>query len=286
MINKIYLLSLLLCAIAVSAFAQHEELDRIQDSLVKEGKALYRSEWASWYGTDVFLEKCAAKKAISGGYLSYETDDGLTNIFFTRGDHPMVMAAISFGKDFDSKKYKLDTALREFNKIEKNLYLLRTSALKWALTDSAFKRYKNTGINVVPLIQQNAKKAYILTSPELNDMIIIGNDYLVNFNDQNEIVSVKSLHKNLMSFNTKSDSGKTSKTTMHTHLPQSGDFITATDICTLMLYAKFTTWDQHYVISKNDVSIWDCNKNELLILTMDVWKKIAADQETRHPKKE
>jgi hypothetical protein len=73
---------------------------------------------------------------------------------------------------------------------------------------------------------------------------------------------------------------------MHTHLPQSGDYITATDICTLMLYAKFTTWDQHYVISKNDVSIWDCKKNQLVILTMEAWKKIAADQEERHPKKE
>jgi hypothetical protein len=284
--TKKFTLFLFLLLFTSKLFAQHEQLDHITDSIVNEGKALYRSEWASWYGTDIFLDKCANKKDLSGGYLSYETDDGLTNIFFTKGDAPMVMATISFKKDFDSKNYTLDTALRKFNRMENDLYVIRTAALKRAVSDTSFKHYRNTGINVIPMIQKNIRKAYVLTSPKLNGMILFGNDYLLTFNLQNEIASITPLHKNLINISTQADSGKVIKSTIHTHLPSSGDFITATDICTLMLYEKFTPWEQHYVVSKNDVSIWDCKKNELFILTMDAWKRIQADQQSRHPKKE
>jgi hypothetical protein len=271
---------------ATEVFAQRDRLDFITDSIVNEGKALYRSEWASWYGTDIFLAKCPDKKSLSGGYLSYETADSLVNIFFSKGDAPNVFATISFGKDFDSKNYKLDTGTRKFTPVENALFSIRTAALKRALSDSAFKRFKNTGINLVPIIQKDVKKVYILTSPEMNNMVVLGNDYLVNFDSEDQVTAFKKLHKNIQFLSTKADSGKTADVAMHTHLPESGDFITATDICTLMLYEKFTTWKQHYVISKNDISIWDCKKNQLFIMTMEAWKRIQDDQETRHPKKE
>jgi hypothetical protein len=38
---------------------------------------------------------------------------------------------------------------------------------------------------------------------------------------------------------------------MHSHLPETGDFITPTDICTLMPYEKFANWKTHNVVSKN-----------------------------------
>jgi hypothetical protein len=44
--------------------------------------------------------------------------------------------------------------------------------------------------------------------------------------------------------------GKDEIGAMHSHLPESGDFSTATDICTLMLYAQITKWKQHIVVSK------------------------------------
>ncbi|WP_295792535.1 hypothetical protein [Mucilaginibacter sp.] len=278
----------LICA--AKLFAQHdavrEAIDRATDSIQTEGKALYRSEWASWYGTDVFLEKCPAKKALSGGYFSYETSDQLVNIFFSNGDSPKVIATISFGKDFNQDNYKLDTAERNLTNIERDYYNIRTVAFKRAISDTSFKHYKNTGLNVVPLIQKDVKKAYILTSPKANGIVIFGNDYLINFNNVNEITRIKSLHKNIIYTQAKADTGSAITTAYHTHLKESGDFMSATDICTLMLYEKLTTWKQHYVISKNDISIWDCDKNELVILTMEAWNKINADKKSRHPDKQ
>jgi hypothetical protein len=39
-------------------------------SIVDEGKLLYHSEMASWYGTDVFLDNYKSRENI-GGYISY-----------------------------------------------------------------------------------------------------------------------------------------------------------------------------------------------------------------------
>ncbi len=64
--------------VANQAIAQHRNIAKITDSLQAEGKTLYKSEMASWYGTDVFLEKCKSRVSLSGGYLSYDTGMGMT----------------------------------------------------------------------------------------------------------------------------------------------------------------------------------------------------------------
>jgi hypothetical protein len=123
----------------------------------------------------------------------------------------------------------------------------------------------------------------VLTGPKEDGVVIFGNDYLLKYNDKNELLNKKQLHKNIISINY--NTGDTVViATMHTHLQETGDFITATDICTLMLYEKFAKWEQHYVISNNYISIWDCNKNSLVILTKQAWDNINNDQKNRHKK--
>ena len=60
---------------------------------------------------------------------------------------------------------------------------------------------------------------------------------------------------------------------MHTHLPETGDFITAADICTLMLYEKFAKWKSHNVVSKNYLNIWNCETDQLTVLPMSTIKR-------------
>jgi hypothetical protein len=61
---------------------------------------------------------------------------------------------------------------------------------------------------------------------------------------------------------------------MHTHSPETGDFITATDICTLMLYSKYAEWEKHYVVSKKYMSFWDCQNNSLFVLPKKAFDKM------------
>jgi len=273
--RRIFTLCLLL-AIFSGTKAQEKNIAKITDSLVTEGRALYQSEIASWYGTDAFVEKCKDKLALSGGYLSYDTGDGETNIFFSKGDSPKILATISFEKQFNARVYKFDTTSRALTKQENELVTIRQKALAEVNRDTIFKRYKNTDLNLIPLISNGVKKVYILTGPQQNGLVILGNDYLLTFNDRNEIISKKRLHKGVFFF--KKDPQNTAESAVHSHVTETGDFITATDICTLMLYERSAGWKFHVVISANYVSSWNCERNQLVILTKQAWENIAKSQ--------
>lgn len=128
---------------------------------------------------------------------------------------------------------------------------------------------------------------YVLTGPEQNGVIILGNDYLLSFDNNNNLTSKKQLHKNIIPINygDKVKENMTVEGSMHSHLPETGDFITATDICTLMLYEKFAKWKQHNVISKNYLNIWDCVNDRLVVVPMSTIEKIEKDQQNKNKNK-
>jgi hypothetical protein len=283
-----YIVAAVLLFVATNVIAQEkeperEEIDRLADSVVAEGKALYRSEWASWHGTDIFLGKYKEKQNLLGGYVSYETANNLVNVFYSKGDKPLTMGVITFGKDFDEKNYRLDTVARALNPIEQDLFTLRKAATRALYTDTTFKKYNNTSFNVIPFINKGVKRIYILTSTEALHVVALGNDYLLSVDSKNEISSVKRIHNSLISTDTKSNDVKA---IFHTHIPGKDQMISATDICTLMLYEKENNLKQAYVMSKQYVSIWDCEKDTLLVLTKQAWDRIYSDQKTRHPDKQ
>ncbi len=261
------------------ALAQEKDLTKIADSIYNGGMRLYKSEWASWYGTDIFRDKCKNLLPSSGGYLSYDSGAGLVNIFFSKDSIIKVLSTITFAYGFDVKNYKLDTTRRDFNTNENNLYVIRQTALKKMNQDTFFKHYKNTNLNLVPIIVNGTKKVYVLTGPDVNGVVVFGNDYEIDFDQENQIVSRKRLHKNIIPIYTNKDT--TDVTTFHVHLPETGDFITETDVCTLLLYEKMTKWTQHDVGSKNYFSIWDCKKDKLFIMTMAAIRRIEEDQKKR-----
>ena len=82
----------------------------------------------------------------------------------------------------------------------------------------------------------------------------------------------RALHRNLIALETQIE-GEDVDQTAHSHLPETGDFITATDICTLMLYGKFTDWDSHVVVSEKYYNIWNCKTNSLLVMDRETMAK-------------
>lgn len=272
---KKILLSLIFQIVFLLSFGQ-SEFDKITDSIFLEGKTLYKSEMASWYGTDIFLEKYTDRKNI-GGYLSYFSKENIKCIFFSKNENPKIIGTITFDSTYNVNKAKVDINEREFTKEEIELYTIRKNALSIINTDTLFKRYSKTDLNLIPIILNGERKVYVLTGPQENGAVIFGNDYLLQFGNNNQLTNKRSLHNNIM-FIPYSKEG-TNVTSVHSHLPETGDFITATDVCTLMLYEKIAKWKQHLVISEKIVSIWDCEKNKLLAITKQAWAKIYKDTE-------
>lgn len=275
------LFTILFVSVCICLSAQ-ENPNELAKPIVEEGKQLYRSEMASWYGTDLFLEKFSDRSKI-GGYFSYVDNDTPKCVFFSRGEDTKVIGTITFDNTYNTKTAKADLSERTFTQIEKEYFTIRQLSLSEINSDTLFETYNNTSLNLIPLISGDLRKVYVLTGPQKNGVVIFGNDYLLTFDKDNKLLTKKRLHKNIIPINY---DGTEVEATIHSHLPETGDFITATDICTLLLYEKFTNWKQHNVVSKRYLNIWNCKTNQLAVIPMETIKKINQDQENRKKKKD
>lgn len=253
-----------------NAFSQTE------DEILAEAYLLYNSEKASWNGTDIFLEKFPEKRNLIGGYFSYTENNQHSCVFFDQAENPNLLAKITFNDGFNIEQAKIDTITRKLNVLEKDLFTIRKIALNEMNQDTLFKQYDNTNLNPIPLITNKEKKVFVLTGPQVSGVVILGNDYLLTFDKKNKLKSKKSLHKNIIPIEYNAETKDA--VTMHSHLKSTGDLITSTDLCTIMLYEKYANWKQHIVISSKNVSLWDCEKDKLLIMTKKAWEKIAEHQ--------
>jgi len=254
--------------------------------IVEEGKLLYRSEMTSWLGTDVFVSVFENQDEI-GGYFSYLEKDSSRCIFFNRSENPVVIGVITFEETFDLEKARLDLNRRVFSPIERQTYELRQKALSQLQSDTIFKHYKNTSFNIIPLAGNKESRVYILTGPQENGFVIFGNDYLLTFDKKLQLKDLKKLHNNVMFVEYgETEDGNEIVSSTHMHNETTGDFITATDICTLMLYGKITGWERHDVYSKNLYNTWNIKTESLFVLPMSTLRKINEDQEKREAEAE
>lgn len=271
------LITILTILLGTGSYGQSKE----ENKIIKEGTKLYRSEMASWYGTDIFLEKFADRRQNTGGYLSYTTDDKSICIFFSKGENPKIIGTFTFDSSYNVSTALVDGQEREPTKQEFDLIVIRQQALKVYQTDTLFKSYKEMNPNFIPLNDEDGKRVYVLTGPQKQGIVVFGNDYLITFDKNNTLKNSRRLHKNIIPINYGEKDGKVIISTMHSHLPETGDLITATDICTLKLYGKYAKWGQHYVVSQSNVSIWDCKKELLVVMTKKAWDKISESQKEK-----
>jgi len=195
------LFRLIFCTIALASLSTRAigqvDIEKQSEAIVQEGKRLFKSEFASWNGTDIFLGQFKQTETI-GGYFSYPAAGGEKCIFFSKGDSPTVIGSVLFDSTKNIKDAKPDLQERSFTAEENNYYTIRLTALKAINSDTLFKTYQNTELNLIPLISATERKVYVLTGPKENGKVIIGNDYLITFDDRNTIISKKPLHKNIL----------------------------------------------------------------------------------------
>jgi hypothetical protein len=249
-----------------------------EEKIMAEAWLLYNSERASWHGSDIFMGSYGSLSKKAKGYFSYTDDKVHRCVFFDGAAAPNVLFSATFDDSFVIEAAVIDTVPRKFTANETTLHTIRQKALKEATTDSLFKFYENTSLNFIPVIAGKERKVYVLTGPSDSGVVVFGNDYLIEFDKNNNVKSKKALHKNIIPIEYSDNTEGT--TTMHSHTESTGDFITATDVCTLMLYGSYANWQTHMVLSKNNVSIWDCDKNKLVIMTRKAWDRInEADKD-------
>jgi len=273
------ILLLLLISITVS-YSQNKETERI----LEEGKLLYRLEKGSWYGTDDLLERFESKKDSIGGYLSYETENNLINtIFFSRFDSDKILVRYSFDSLPKVKPIKIDTLNNVASELEKNLILIRQDAKDRASSneDEFFTFYENTALNFIPVIKGKQRDVFVLTGPQIGGVVLIGNDYKLSYDKRNRFDKKMKIHNSILQFPYNSgDKENPTVQTFHSHIVT--EYISSTDICTLLLYKDYVEWNQHIVISEKEVSIFDLEKESLFTMKTKAWEKIAEHQNEKN----
>lgn len=268
--KKLFIICLMLLSGIV--FGQNKKTDKI----LAEGKLLYRLEKSSWYGTDDFLERFPSKMDSTGGYISYETSENtITTIFFSRFNENDILVRYEFDYIPGPRPISIDTLNLVATEYEKDLIAIRQDAMKrtYENTDDFFTFYQNTSFNFIPLIKDKERKVFVLTGPQVSGVVIIGNDYLLNYDRKNNFKNKSKIHNSLLQFPYQSVEGENNiEHTYHSHVLT--DYISSTDICTLLLYRDYIEWKQHIVISKKEVSIFNIENESIFTMKTDDWKKI------------
>ena len=274
--KKIFLLLLLSVFFAVSAGEKYtqEYLDKQAKLITAEANELYLLEKAAWLGTDIFLEKFSVQSEKAGGYVTYFSGNNtVVMVFYSKNPSPETVAVFSFDTASGLKNVKTDSKERKLTKYENELRMIRESVYN-EMKDAAFYSfYKNTSPNIIPIIKNNEKKAYILTGSKLDKVLIMGNDYLLTFNDDYTLKNTEAFHNSMITMNMTLPETKTAVSATHSHVKGKSEFITSTDLCTLRLYASMLNLESYHVISAEYISIWNFKKNSLAILSVEDWKK-------------
>ena len=274
--KKIILLLALTVSFIVFAGEKYsrEYLDNQAKQIMAEANELYLLERGAWVGTDMLSEKFPKQVKNLGGYVTYLSDNNtITSVFYTKDPVPMTIAVFTFDIHARLRDAKIDSKERKLTKLENELRLIRESVYKEMENTSFYQFYSNTSPNIIPIIKNNEKKAYILTGPSLSNILIMGNDYLLTFNDDYTLKNTEAFHNSMVVQNMLLPEMKDAVSAVHTHVKGKSEFITPTDLCTLRLYASMLNLESYSVISADYISIWDFKKNTLTISYIEDWKK-------------
>lgn len=239
-----------------------------------EGVLLYRLEKASWYASDLLMDTYDLLIDSAGGYVSYVNDnDEVVTVIYDKEDPSLILLRFTFDQIPQPEPKNTEPIPSEATPIEKELISIRQLVMQEmeSNNDNFFRFYRKTQPNVVPLITKKSRKAFVLTGTTEPNTVLIGNDYELIFSKKNRIKKKRMLHKSLISYEFRSSTGKPLVSTMHSHVVT--DLITATDICTLLLYKDFLEWDKHYVFGKKYISLFDLKTETLSILKRKNWEK-------------
>lgn len=241
-----------------------------------EGVKLFELEMASWVGSDIFVElEQAPRNAV--GYFSYADGPKVVCLFYTDEKPSKVACTITFEEDFNPENAEVDLQSRELTAKEKKIHLLRERAISILMKDERVTYVENASLNLIPILDGKESKVYVLTGPKEHGKVLFGNDFMLTFNEKGDLKDFHAFHQNLMVVPAEVEEG--AEASVHTHLASSGDLMSPTDVCTLLLYSESVEWNAHMVISDKFITVWTKGQNGLQAIPTKVIEKMKEIEE-------
>ncbi|TGE28377.1 hypothetical protein [Hymenobacter metallicola] len=263
------------------AQAQAGGLRAIEQRILQEGLALYQSERSAWVATDLLM---AQKPDLTGmvGYVSYADGDSMRTVFFQQAAETAPLLAryiFSFPHHTIEPGTGRQLRPRPASATEQKFFTVRRRVLEELqenkVSGTAYAFPENTHPNVAILEEAGEIRAYVFTGPQEGGVLPIGNDVLMKIGRNLQVQSTERLHSTYVPMKLPPD--QQVSTGMHTHL-SAHPYITATDICSLLLYQETFPVPRHMVVGREYVSLFDASTRDILILTKKAFEKMAKKQ--------
>jgi hypothetical protein len=239
---------------------------------------LYRLELASWNASDMITSVTGMPSLDSiRGYLSYRQGNNYNTIFYGGEKNDRIYGHFVFDSLCTVETAVVDLMPRNTGSREKPVIALRENAGERIGRNDGefFEVFEKTMFNLIPVVTEKERKVVVLTGPQETGNVLFGNDYVLHYDAENKFKSQTKLHRNLITVPMEAQSERGNVfASIHSHASPTSEYITSTDICTLLLYGEYTNWTQHYVISDKFVSIWDLQKRSLEMMSRKAWDKI------------
>ncbi|MFB6317796.1 hypothetical protein [Saccharicrinis sp. FJH54] len=269
--------TLLILFILFSVFVSAKKPDA--EKILAEGKMLYTLDKASLVATEHFLKLFPDDSENTNGYLSYLNGNEVITLFYYFFDTTRIIARYHLTATDPVKITGIpETKSLVPTELENSLITMREKAIEKIKVnkDGYYTYYKGVAFTLLPVINSHERVIYVLSGSKMEDVIILGNDYRIKFDENNKYRGVERIHKSLIKLSVSSGIDTTQNATLHKHLIS--EVIDPTDICTLLLYRNEVDWDLHYVMSKKYVSVFDLKNEKLAIIKRKSWKKINSDK--------
>lgn len=252
------------------------------DAILAEGLLLYASERSSWVATDLMMASIADRSEL-GGYLSYLRGDSVCTIFWPKQSAGTAGSPLLASYAFLAKDVRVETSscrrMISFSSYEATLFAIRQKALAEIKSpNSDYIVPPKSALNLAFVNNAQNINLYVLTGPQEGGVIPIGNDRLLVFTPDGKLKSSERLHNSYLLMRA-TDSKEPVVSLLHTHL-EAHPYITASDICAVLLYHEAIPAQQCLVMSKNYVSIFNIDKRQLIILTRKAFERIAGKSQT------
>jgi hypothetical protein len=284
---------------SLAAGAQKKEIEKIKE----EGNALYIMELANTVSLDVFYENEFDAKSLKG-FMSYKDKDSIRTIFYTevdttapkfkqqpdsikklyktKMDITVIIKSFAYKKGINKKGCIIAEVSRKPNDYEKVLLDAKYKVQEeFAKDTSKYKRFEGTTMSVLILDYAKFLKVYMITLPNGPGHITFGNDYYFEYDKKTQTIAKREkIHNTLIPIPCKYYGKKNDpvKSTFHNHKGNS-PYITATDVCILLLFKGTMEWEQHYVHSEKWTSSYTMYNGSLTIIDSKTFKEQTKPKE-------
>lgn len=270
---------LLMIALSGAVILPAQDISTVpKEQIISTGRKLYCFEKAYMIANEVMLRQYPGKYYRIGGSVTYRIQDSVRTIFWLKKDSTSIDLTVTFDSFPDTLNYIADPKKRTASEEELRLINLHqeTRQLMNKNKGRFFSFYNYTSNHLVLFPGETEDQVYILTLSNDKEDLIFGNDYLLIFAKNGKLKSKTKIHEHGYSINLQQDIPKDSSAieTFHEHNGKTPLYITATDICTLLIYRDKINWDKHTVLSPDFACTWNIEKQELQVLTRKSWDKI------------